>query len=121
MQVIKSWPDDIELSISGEVKRELIKIIGEPFDSEELAMGFWKTYANTLFHVGAEDTREELLNQPEQLQQQLNFALSYPEFVEPLPLGYQLSLTVWDDEGSGCYILYAPESPLVQFIGKGFQ
>ncbi len=118
MQVIKSWPDDIE--ISDEVKRELIKILVEPFDSDEAAKEFWNTYGNTLFNLGKEDTQEELCNQPEQLRQQLNFALSYPEFVEPLPLGYQLTLTIWGDEGGGCYILYAPESPLVKFIGEGF-
>jgi len=120
MQVIKSWPDDVDLSIEDEIKQALIRMLVEPFDSDQMAKEFWSTYGNTLVIIATEDTREELENRPEQLQQQLNFALSYPEFVEKLPLGYQLSLTIFSDEGTGCYILYAPNSPLIPFVGEGY-
>lgn len=49
------------------------------------------------------------------------FSLTYPEFTVRLAQGYKLSLTIMNDEGSGCYLLYAPECPLVEFIGTGFE
>jgi len=133
MQLITHWSEISNLPIPHQVQRELLKLLIEPFYNEPKAEHFWQTYGNSLVLFSSDDTIEsfalsydkssdvESERIPEELRNKINFSLSYPEFTDSLPQDYKLSLTIMNDEGTGCYLLYAPECPLVELIGIGFE
>lgn len=118
MYAITEWPGDIALSIPVKIKDEIISLLVEPFDDEAEAKQFWQEYGNTFCILLADDNDKSILaTLSEQAQLQLQFALEYPEFVEELSDCYKLSLTIMNDEGAGCYLLFSPNCPLLQSIG----
>ncbi len=133
MQLITNWSELSSLPIPHQVKQALLKSLIEPFNDETKAEYFWQTYGNSLVLFSSDDTAESFVlsydnssdvrheKLPEELRNKINFSLTYPEFTEQLAQGYKLSLTIMNDEGSGCYLLYAPECPLVELIGTGFE
>jgi hypothetical protein len=125
MKMITDWPCDVELSLAEDEKEKVISLLIEPFENESEAKVFWQNYGNTLFIVSANDTVESILSLPEQLKQQVNHALTYPEFIEKVSnssngKGLILTLSIMNDEGGGNYILFLPECPLIELINKGF-
>jgi len=133
MQLITNLSELSNLPIPHQVKQALLKSLIEPFNDETKAEYFWQTYGNSLVLFSSDDTAEsfalsyddsssvESERIPEELRNKINFSLTYPEFTDSLPEGYKLSLSIMNDEGSGCYLLYAPECPLVELIGTGFE
>lgn len=125
MKMINGWPGGVELSLAKDEKDKIMSLLIEPFENETEAKVFWQSYGNALFIVSANDTVDSILSLPEQLKQQINYALSYPEFVEKIPnscngLGLIVTLSIMNDEGCGNYILFLPECPLIELINKGF-
>lgn len=119
MKIIKNWPGDEDLQLEDSIKQALIKVLTDPFSDKKQAKSFWVTYGNSLIVCSGGDCKASLLKHSEEQQQHINFALSYPEFIEELSSGYKLSLTIFTDEGAGCYILYAPKCKLLKYVGVG--
>ena len=125
MKMINDWPGDIELSLAEDEKDKVISLLIEPFENETEAKTFWQSYGNSLFIASTNDTVNTLLSLPEQLKEQINHSLTYPEFVEKVPSSSSgqsliLTLSIMNDEGGGNYILFLPECPLIELINKGF-
>mgnify|MGYP000167991634 FL=1 len=125
MKMITDWPGDVDLSLAEDEKDKIMSLLIEPFENETEAKVFWQSYGNALLIVSGNDTVDSILSLPEQLREQVNHALTYPEFVEKVPGSYDeqglmLTLSIMNDEGSGNYILFLPECPLTESINKGF-
>lgn len=125
MKMINGWPGDVELSLAKDEKDKVISLLIEPFENETEAKTFWQSYGNVLFIASTNDTVNSILSLPEQLKEQINHSLTYPEFVEKVPSSSSgqcliLTLTIMNDEGSGRYILFLPGCPLIELIDKGF-
>tara|TARA_R110001583_G_scaffold173897_2_gene328033 strand:+ start:34955 stop:35332 length:378 start_codon:yes stop_codon:yes gene_type:complete len=125
MKMINGWPGDVELPLAKGEKDKIISLLIEPFENETEARIFWQSYGNVLFIASVNDTVSSLLTLPEQLKEQINNSLTYPEFVEKVPSSNNgqcliLTLTIMNDEGGGNYILFLPGCPLIELIDKGF-
>ena len=125
MKMINGWPGDVELSLAKDEKDKVISLLIEPFENETEAKTFWQSYGNSLFIASTNDTVNTLLSLPEQLKEQINHSLTYPEFVEKVPSSSRgqsliLTLSIMNGEGGGNYILFLPECPLIELINKGF-
>ena len=106
MQQINHWPDTSELTlpeaVSGDLQQQLIL----PFDSEDEAKEFWAETSSTVIILDPTDTISELQQDP--LWDQIEFALTYPEYTVPLSMGYQLLVAIVNDSGAGIYLVLPP-------------
>ena len=109
MQYINHWPDMSELALLETVAQDLQHRLLEPFDSEDEAKEFWDETSSTVIILNPTDTIEELHRDP--LWNQIEFALTYPEYTVPLKMGYQLSVTIVNDSGAGIYLVVPPDLP----------
>lgn len=75
--------------------------IKQPFGSIFAATAFWKDVGTSLLFIEEGDD----LNALAKYDDGLAFTLEYPEWTLNLPEGYQLSLAIFNDEGSGLYLL----------------
>ena len=107
MQYIDHWPDEAELLLPEPVVQDLYGQLLEPFDSEGDAQEFWNETSSTVIILGPTDSINDLHRDP--LWNQIEFALTYPEYTVPLSMGYQLSVTIVNDSGSGIFLLIPPE------------
>ena len=107
MQYINHWPEMTKITLPEAVSQDLYRQLLEPFDSEASAKDFWDETSSTLIILDPNDTISEL--QQDSLWNQIEFALTYPEYTVPLPKGYQLSVTIVNDSGSGIFLIIPPE------------
>ena len=107
MQYINHWPDKTKLSLPDTVAQDLHRQLLEPFDSETSAKAFWDESSTTLIILDPTDSIEDLKGSD--AWSQIDFALTYPEYTVPLSKGYQLSVTIVNDSGSGIYLVIPPE------------
>lgn len=107
MQYINNWPDITELALPETVSQDLQHQLLEPFDSIGEAKDFWDETSTTLIILNHSDSISEL-NQ-NSAWNQIEFALTYPEYMLPLKMGYQLMVAISDDAGSGIYLVVPPE------------
>lgn len=75
--------------------------IEQPFGSITAATAFWKDVGTSLLFIEEGDD----LNNLAKYDDGLAFTLEYPEWTLDLTEGYQLSLAIFNDEGSGHYLL----------------
>lgn len=101
MMTLNSPEELSQLPLDDEIVTLLRNEIIEPFGSITDAMEFWRDVGTNLLFLESNDDLDVLA----QSDSGLAFALEYPEWSINLPHGYQLSLSIYNDEGSGCYLL----------------
>ena len=87
MQTITTWPD--QLALPQNVKTALLKHLLIPFETEAEAEAYWEE--NSVQLVLSEPPKEAI-----------------PEYTDPLPDGYSISLVITSDAGEGIYYLTPP-------------
>ena len=107
MQYINHWPDLTKLALPDTVAQDLHQRLLEPFDSEASAKQFWKEASSTLIILDHTDSITAL--KESEAWNQLDFALTYPEYTLPLKMGYQLMVAIVNDSGAGIYLVVPPE------------
>jgi len=107
MQYINHWPDKAELTLHETVSQDLYGQLLEPFDSTGEAIEFWEETSSILIILDTNDSINDL--QQDSLWNQIEFALTYPEYTLPLSMGYQLSVAIVNDSGSAIYLVTPPE------------
>ena len=107
MQYINHLPDKSELALPNPVSQDIYSQLLEPFDSVGDAKEFWEETSSTVIILDRTDTIDALHRNP--LWNQIEFALTYPEYTVPLSMDYQLLVTIVNDSGSGIYLVIPPE------------
>ena len=107
MQYINHWPDMAEITLPGTLTQDLQHRLLEPFDSAGEAKAFWKETATTLIVLNHSDSISELKQNP--AWNQIEFALTYPEYTLPLKMGHRLMVAIANDSGSGIYLVIPPD------------
>ena len=107
MQYINHWPDISKLALPKTVARDLQQQLLEPFDSEVSAKVFWSETSSTIIILDPDDTIEDL--KQDSAWNQIDFALTYPEYTVQLAMGYQLMMAIVNDSGAGIYLVIPPE------------
>lgn len=108
------WPGAIDLGLPSDAHKSLMALLIEPFEDESAAKQYWADNSGTLIILQPEDNQAALARLMPAARHQVQFALTYPEFTEPVGSNYQLSLTVVSDNGAGVYLLTHLESPLLK-------
>ena len=114
MYVSFNWPEPGQLPVSEAVYTELISHLLEAFSSEYSAKQYWNEIPTVLIILEAEDSSDVINNETDELQSQIEFALTYPEFVTPIGEHYRLALAIFSDEGSGIYLLIHNLNPIAK-------
>ena len=96
-----------ELTIPKTVTQDLHKQLLEPFDSAGEAKQFWREAPSTVIILDPTDSIEDI--KQSDLWNQIEFALTYPEYTVPLSMGYQLAVAIVNDSGAGIYLVVPPE------------
>ncbi len=107
MQVIHHWPEIHELKLPNSVAKEVWRQLLEPFETEEAAKAFWQEAPSTFIVLESGDRLSHLENSD--AWQAIEFAITYAEYTEVLSLGYRLNLAIFNDSGSGVYLVIPPE------------
>ena len=107
MQYINHWPDKTELELPDTVSQDLQHWLQEPFDSAGEAKEFWNETSSAIIILDHTDSITSL--KESDIWNQIEFALTYPEYTLPLKMGYQLMLAIVNDSGSGIYLVIPPE------------
>ena len=107
MQYINHWPDLAELSLPEPVAQDLYGQLLEPFDSKGEAKEFWEETFSTVIILNPHDSITAL--KESDTWDQIELALTYIEYTVPLSMGYQLSVTIVNDSGSGIFLVVPPE------------
>ena len=107
MQYIDHWPDITELALPKSVAKELYRQLLEPFADETEAKQFWNESSTTLIILNPTDNITQLKGSD--AWNQIEFALTYPEYTVPLKMDYQLMVAIVNDSGSGIYLVVPPE------------
>ena len=85
MPTINTWPNIKELALPETLAQDLQQRLLEPFDSEDEAKEFWDETSSTLIILDPTDTINHL--QQDSAWNQIDFALTYPEYTVPLSMG----------------------------------
>ena len=107
MQWINHWPVITELTLPKLVAQDLYRHLLLPFDTESTAKEFWEEAPCTVIILNDTDSIEQLKHSA--IWKQIEFALTYPEYTEPLKMDYQVMLAIINDSGSGIYLVIPPE------------
>ena len=107
MQYINHWPDMAELALPEAVSRDLYSQLLEPFDSVASAKNFWQETSSTIIILAPTDNITQL--KESDVWNQIEFALTYPEYTVQLAMGYQLMVAIVNDSGAGIYLVIPPE------------
>ena len=89
MQTINTWPELTQLALPQNVKTALINHLLEPFQTEAEAKVYWLANDIQLIMSAVPDD-------------------AIPEYTDPLPEGYSISLVITSDAGEGVYYLTKP-------------
>ena len=87
MQIINTWPE--QLALPELVKAALLKHISKPFQAESEAKAYWQQ----------NDIQLVISKLPDD---------AVPEYTDPLPDVYTISLVIISDAGEGTYYLTPP-------------
>jgi len=107
MQTINHWPDITELALPEPVAHDLYGQLLEPFSDEAAAKEFWEEAPSTIIILEPLDSIKQL--EEDEAWKHIEFALTYPEYIEPLKMSYQLMLAITNDSGSGIYLVIPPQ------------
>lgn len=113
MQIIHYLPTENQLILSPITAQSVVELLTVPFTSLDEAKEFWLEYPSTIVVLNSKDTPEIVLAMLDDLSRHfIEQAELTPEFVEALPEGYQLSLTITSDSGNGFYLIKPTDMPL---------
>ncbi|MCH2058901.1 MAG: hypothetical protein MK214_20235 [Thalassotalea sp.] len=119
MQVIHHLPELEELAMPTNTAIKLLELLIEPFGTFDKANAFWQTYPCVIIYSSSQDNLSTTLaSLSDELLHLVELAETSPEFVEPLPKGYQVSLTIINDEGNGLYLTRATDKPFSVCLGE---
>jgi hypothetical protein len=104
MQQINHLPDMAELRLPETVSQDLYRQLLEPFENKASAMQFWKEAPSTIIILDPTDDIPD-----SEFQDQIDFALTYPEYTVPLSMSYMLSVAIVNDSGAAIYLLVPPQ------------
>ena len=107
MQYINHWPDITELALPESLAQDLQRRLLEPFDSAASEKAFWEETSTTLIILDPTDNITQL--KESDAWNQIDFALTYPEYTVQLAMGYLLMVTIVNDSGAGIYLVIPPE------------
>jgi len=108
MKVITCWPNISDLAVLPEiVVEEIYRQLIEPFDDETLARAFWEEAPSTLIILAPHDSIQQLKR--DDAWQNIEFALTYPEYIISLKMDYHLVLAIANDSGAGVYLIVPPQ------------
>lgn len=107
MQQIDHWPDKAKLTLPKELSQDLQQKLLQPFASETEAKQFWEETSTTLIILDPTDNIAQL--KESDAWNQIDFALTYPEYTVPLNMDYTLSVTITNDSGGAIFLLIPPE------------
>ncbi|MEZ9576485.1 MULTISPECIES: hypothetical protein [unclassified Vibrio] len=94
--------EQLELPIS----KQVIQHLTEPFGFDiGMAQSMWDETSTALYVIELFDTDESLELEDESVKYTLRFVQSYPEYVDDIGGRYLLALTIFTDDGGGCYVL----------------
>lgn len=105
MQLLNHWPNECDLSLPEEVKQSLLTHLLEPFGDEENAKIFWQDYPSMIVIFDQNDPFNSLQWLNGELQHQISFAQTNPEYSDTLALGYSIKLSITSDAGNGLYLV----------------
>jgi hypothetical protein len=117
MQQINHWPTLVELALPEAIKQTLMAHLTLPFGDEISAKSFWSEYPSTLYIFDELDTTQSLQSLPDTAHQQIEFAITYPEYCDDLGMGYTVKLSITDDYGAGIYVVMHPKCTMPQTLG----
>ena len=107
MQQINHWPDVAEMTLPESVAQDLHRQLLDPFNNEGESKEFWEETYSTVVILDPNDTISDLHR--DSLWNQIEFALTYPEYTLPLKTGYTLLVAIVNDSGAGIYLVVPPE------------
>lgn len=118
MQLINHWPSESDISLPEEVKQALLTHLIEPFGDQESAKTFWQEYPSMIIVITENDISDSLLFLDDEIQHQIEFAHTNPEYEEYLSADYVVKLSITNDQGNGVYLIAPvafelPNSPKV--------
>ena len=90
MQQIDHLPDTAEMALPEAVSQDLFLRLLESFDSVGEAKAFWREASSTIIILDTTDNITQL--KESDTWNQIEFALTYPEYTLPLKMGYVLPL-----------------------------
>jgi hypothetical protein len=106
MQVLHYLPTMEELALPLSTAIKVVEKLVEPFGNLGDAETYWSEYPSPIFIITGQDKVASAIASLDGFMQHfIELADTNPEFVELLPKGYQLSLTIINDEGSGVYLI----------------
>ena len=105
MQLINHWPSENDISLPEEVKQALLAHLIEPFGDQESAKTFWRDYPSMIIVITQNDLNKSVLCLDDELQHQIEFAHTNPEYEEHLSVDYVIKLSITNDEGNGVYLI----------------
>ena len=116
MQVINFFPIAEQLALERFTAQSAVDLLVEPFGSIADAREFWREYPSIVICFNRQDDLPEAMNVLDDVTRHfIEEAELNPEFVENLADGYQLSLTITNDMGTGLYLI----KPKELVINKG--
>ena len=105
MQVLHHLPTMEELALPLSTAVKVVEKLVEPFGNLGDAEAYWSEYPSPIFIITGQDKAVSAIASLDGLMKHfVELADTNPEFIEVLPKGYQLSLTVFD-EGNGLYLI----------------
>ena len=107
MQYINHWPDIKVLALQKTLAQDLHRQLLEPFDSAGEAKAFWNETSSTVIILDPTDNITQL--KESEAWNQIDFALTYPEYTVQLAMGYQLMVAIVNESGAGIYLVIPPE------------
>ena len=118
MQVIHHLPELEELAMPASTAIKLLELLIEPFGTFDKANAFWQAYPCVIVYSNSQDDLSAALGSlSDELLHLVELAETSPEFVEALPKGYQVSLTIINDEGNGLYLIRPTDKPFSVCLG----
>ncbi len=106
MQILNNVPEIEELSLPTVTAVNILELLIEPFGTLDKTRHFWQAYPCVLVCINHHETISTAVDSlSDELQHLIGLAETEPEFTEFLSGGYQLSLTIINDEGNGLYLV----------------
>lgn len=115
MQILHFIPDIDDLALSKASAISAVELLIQPFGTIQATQEFWNNHPCTLVCLTEKDVPQTALaSLDDTLLHLIELANNSPEFVEPLPKGYQLSLAIISDEGNGIYLIKPRDMNITQ-------
>lgn len=120
MQVLHYLPTMEELALPLSTAIKVVEKLVEPFGNLSDAEAYWSEYPSLIFIITGQDKVVSAIASLDGFMQHfIELADTNPEFIELLPKGYQLSLTIINDEGNGLYLIKPADMNLSEVIANG--